>query len=165
MTEGGEEGPAVATPQDPTDAADPAAAYGEALAGAIKEHQAALQKSGELIVRLEQQPDLVGEAEWQQEMREALQALDGAGAALATLPPPSEEIPKPALYSWRRAQKHLERVGSETQALATEWQEAVDAGDAGAVQQPRGRLHRIGAARHKAFQEIARAGGDARRQS
>ena len=171
MTEGGEGGPAVAAPQEPADAADAAApagaaeAYGEALAGAIKEHQAALQKSGELIVRLEQQPDLVGEAEWQQEMREALQALDGAGAALATLPPPSEEIPKPALYSWRRAQKHLERVGSETQALATEWQEAVDAGDADAVQQPRGRLHRIGAARHKDFQEIARAGGDARRQS
>ena len=89
-------------------------------------------------MRLEQQPDLVGEEEWQKEMREALQALDGAGAALATVPPPSEEIPKPALYSWRRAQKHLERVGSETQALATEWQEAVDAGDAGAVQRAAG---------------------------
>jgi hypothetical protein len=168
MTEGGEGGPAVATPQDPADQtapADPGAAYGQALADALKEHQAALQKSGELIVRLEQQPELVGEEGWEKEMGEALRALDGAGAALASLPPPSDEIPKPAVYSWRRAQKHLERMGAETQALAGEWQEAVAAGDAGAVQQPRGRLHRIGAARHKAFQEIARASGDSRRPS
>jgi hypothetical protein len=159
MTEGGERGLAVAAPEDP------AAAYNQTLADALKDQQAALQTTGELIVRLEQQPELVGEEGWEKEMGEALQALDGAGAALASLPPPSDEIPKPAVYSWRRAQKHLERMGAETQALAGEWQEAVAAGDAGAVQQPRGRLHRIGAARHKAFQEIARASGDARRPS
>jgi hypothetical protein len=151
VTEGAERAAPEPAPQGPAEA------YGQRLADALTAHQAALQPVGELIVRLEGSPELMTDDAWRGEIEAALESLDGAGAALVDLTPPPEEIPKPALYSWRRARQHLERVGSETRALVGDWRQAIAAGDAEAVQAPRGHLHRIGAARHKALQEVARA--------
>ena len=87
----------------------------------------------------------------------------GAGTApgrRACLPPPSDEIPKPAVYSWRRAWKRMGN-GPRRRPWPPNGREAVaarrrrSAGHGGAC---------TGSGPpHKAFQEITRA--DARRQS
>ncbi len=131
--------------------------YSQSLADALTAHQAAIQPVGELIVRLEESPSLVTDTTWRESVGAALHGLEAAGTALANLPPPSDAIPTPAAYSFRRAQKLLQEMGRETRALAEEWQRAVAAGDTAAVQLPRLRLHRIAGARQKAMRQMGRA--------
>lgn len=142
-----------AAPAPPADAAQ----YNQAVADALAAHQGAIQPVGELIIRMEESASLVSDSAWQAEMESALRGLDEAGTALTDFAPPLDSIPTPAVYSLRRAQKLLQEIGRETRALAAEWQHAVAAGDAAAVQSPRSRLHRIATTRHKALRQMERA--------
>jgi hypothetical protein len=139
------------TPDDP-------AAYGQAAGEGLLAMQAAFQPVGELILRMEGDPALLADEGWKGEMESALQALDGAGAALVALPPPAEDTPKPQAYSLRRAHRHLQRAGEDAQELVRHWRTAVEAGDAEAVQHPRSHIHRIARARQQMRRELERAG-------
>ena len=152
----GAEAAAVVDTAEPAAPAD-AAQYNQTVADALSAHQDAIKPVGELIIRMEEAASLVTDSAWRTEMESALQGLDEAGVALTEFAPPLDTISAPAVYPLRRAQKLLQEMGRETRALAAEWQRAVVAGDAAAVQSPRSRLHRIATTRHKAMRQMERA--------